>query len=334
MKKQIKLLVLVLSLALMIGAMVGINVAAEDGEVVSVEQPKIVSKSVYYGDQVYLYYAVNNSALAEGQELELLLYVEDATKIGFSILELTSSGTFDKNEISWALKDQIRVNGWNELWLPLRSASKTPDGGADKTAISYMRLFCHPIEGTNDLPIVYLDGCYFTNERDPIKFEQSEVVADEKYVLIDGETELNGLSYATRSTAVAKSGSYSLHSPSAVPRIALTFAPLDVSAYEGKYLHVSVYVEDATKFGGGQIELTSGGTCDVNEMTWELGGLITENGWNEFWLPISFESAKATGGKVDLTAVNFMRIYTNPKDGANTPEMYFDDIYFSMTKPE
>jgi len=79
MKKQIKLLVLVLSLALMIGAMVGINVAAEEGEVVSVEQPKIVSKSVYYGDQVYLYYAVNNSALAEGQELELLLYVEDPT---------------------------------------------------------------------------------------------------------------------------------------------------------------------------------------------------------------------------------------------------------------
>jgi hypothetical protein len=195
-----------------------------------------------------------------------------------------------------------------------------------------MRLFCHAVEGSTELPVVYLDGCYFTNERTPIKFEESEVVADEKYVLLDGETEVT-VTYATLSDAVVKSGAHSFHSPAGVPRIAYKFDPLDISAYENKYLHLSVYVEDATKFGGGQIELTSGGSCDINEMTWELGGRITENGWNEIWLPISFAETKATGGNVDLTAVNFLRLYTNQKDGVAPPEMYIDDIYFSMTGP-
>ncbi|MBQ8320865.1 MAG: hypothetical protein IJX92_00690 [Clostridia bacterium] len=44
------------------------------------KSPKIVSKSVSYEDNVYLYYAVNNTYLEEGQELEVLLYNEDPTK--------------------------------------------------------------------------------------------------------------------------------------------------------------------------------------------------------------------------------------------------------------
>ncbi|MBO5316117.1 MAG: hypothetical protein J6B48_06800 [Clostridia bacterium] len=44
------------------------------------KSPKIVSKSVSYEDNVYLYYAVNNTYLEEGQELEVLLYNEDPTQ--------------------------------------------------------------------------------------------------------------------------------------------------------------------------------------------------------------------------------------------------------------
>ena len=71
MKKSIKLIALAFVLALSIAMICGICVSAGGAE------PKIVSKSAYFGDQTYLYFAVNDTSLAEGEELEVLLYTEN-----------------------------------------------------------------------------------------------------------------------------------------------------------------------------------------------------------------------------------------------------------------
>ncbi len=72
MKKTSKILALVFMLALATTLLFSIGASAENEA-----SPKIVSKSAYFGDQTYLYFAVNNSTLEAGQELEVLLYTED-----------------------------------------------------------------------------------------------------------------------------------------------------------------------------------------------------------------------------------------------------------------
>ena len=73
------------------------------------------------------------------------------------------------------------------------------------------------------------------------------------------------------------------------------------------YLKLWLYISDVTKFsGGGQIEITSSGTCDTDEYSWSIPGLSLSNGWNELNLKIS--NATRTGSP-DLSAINFIRIY-------------------------
>ena len=73
MKKAAKILTLVFMFALAVTLVFGVSASAAEGS----PEPKIVSKSAYFGDQTYLYFAVNNTSLAEGDELEVLLYTED-----------------------------------------------------------------------------------------------------------------------------------------------------------------------------------------------------------------------------------------------------------------
>ena len=86
------------------------------------------------------------------------------------------------------------------------------------------------------------------------------------------------------------------------------FTSVDISAYKNGYLHFYIYCSDITKIGTqGQIEITSSGTCDVNEYNWATTQYITKTGWNDVWLDIS--SAGVTGGEADLSAINYFRIY-------------------------
>ena len=72
--------------------------------------------------------------------------------------------------------------------------------------------------------------------------------------------------------------------------------------------------------GTGQIEITSSGTCDVNESNWNVDQYITKTGWNEIWLDIS--TAGSTGGEADLTRIHFFRIYIENSSAT----FYIDNI--------
>lgn len=87
------------------------------------------------------------------------------------------------------------------------------------------------------------------------------------------------------------------------------FTSVDISEYKNGYLHFYVYCSDITKIGDqGQVEITSSGTCDVNEYNWNIQQCITKTGWNEVWLDLF--SAGTTGGAPDLSKINYLRIYT------------------------
>ncbi|MBQ8583878.1 MAG: hypothetical protein IJ488_04625 [Clostridia bacterium] len=72
-RKTAKLLVLILSLALLIGSAVGIAVSAEGAKT-----PEIISKNVYYGGNNHIMYAVDASTVNEGPVT--LYFYDDADK--------------------------------------------------------------------------------------------------------------------------------------------------------------------------------------------------------------------------------------------------------------
>ncbi len=72
-----------------------------------------------------------------------------------------------------------------------------------------------------------------------------------------------------------------------------------------------LYISDVSAINWnwpGQIEITSSGNPDSQELHWNfMSQLRLRNGWNKVTLKLS--EAEETGGKIDLSRVNFFRIY-------------------------
>lgn len=89
--------------------------------------------------------------------------------------------------------------------------------------------------------------------------------------------------------------------------VEVSFTPTDIEAYamDGG-LHFWLYLEDADALdGNGQIELTSSGTCDIEETHWFLYDFAYEDGWNEIWFP--FYTCETD--EMNYAACNYFRIY-------------------------
>lgn len=90
-----------------------------------------------------------------------------------------------------------------------------------------------------------------------------------------------------------------------------------------------VWVSDVSAMSIGQIEITSGGDCDKNELSWNTNTYLKKSGWNELYLPLS--DAGITGGAFNAKSMNYMRIYIFPKEG-KTINYYLDDIRMTNHK--
>ena len=78
---------------------------------------------------------------------------------------------------------------------------------------------------------------------------------------------------------------------------------------ETGYLTFWLYVADASKLEGGQIEISSSGGPDMMESGWFLDKSMVVDGWNYLELPI--DQATSDGGGVHLDSVNYFRITQN-----------------------
>ena len=97
---------------------------------------------------------------------------------------------------------------------------------------------------------------------------------------------------------------------------------MDVSPYStGGYLKLWVYVDNKEAVAGGQINLSSDGKAWTVYTAWDLKSRLTKNGWNLLSLPLSEMSAT---GSVDLSAINYMRVYA-----AGINALGLDNIYLS-----
>lgn len=98
------------------------------------------------------------------------------------------------------------------------------------------------------------------------------------------------------------------------------FAQTNISEFAKGYLHVKVYASNLN-FGDGQIELTSSGTCDSNEINWSFSQAIKNQGWNDVYLALP--SSGTTGGEIDLSKLNYLRIYVL---NCASSDLYIDSI--------
>jgi hypothetical protein len=129
--------------------------------------------------------------------------------------------------------------------------------------------------------------------------------------------------------AFIKEGKGSFVSTPNVVRMSYAFAPLDISEYMDGYLHLWMYIENPEDIRNGYIELTSSGTYDKDEYSFQLTQLGLQSGWNELYLPMSAPTSK---GSLNPKSFNFIRIYTQLQDGKIDHNVYFDDIRFVTEK--
>lgn len=269
--------------------------------------------------------------------LHLWVYFTDAEVFKAVELEVTSSGNCDKQEMNWQISHFRNLKqGWNEIILPLAEASNIASDFNPEKA-NFIRMFTITQDGTwGDY---YIDDVYFfryvsTGAGDEEESAPPTVTpTEEKYVIANCDTlNVEGLSGGigvTGEKAYVKEGTGAWHRAGGVDVFAIKFPEaIDISAYRNGYLHVWVWISDHTNIKSTQFEMTSGGQYDQNELNWNAKNYLTEDGWNEVWLPLS--DAGHTNGDFDFTHFNYMRLYVVPIEGNNT--YYIDDIYLTNSK--
>lgn len=109
-----------------------------------------------------------------------------------------------------------------------------------------------------------------------------------------------------------------------------TFSRQDFSDYmDGGYIHLWIYVENAAGITGGDLEFTSSGSCDKEELSWSVGSLDLKDGWNEIYLPI--DKAIRFGGDFRPERFNYVRFYFFTQGQV---KLGVDDIYLCHKVPQ
>ena len=271
----------------------------------------------------------------ENAALGLWLYFNDvASIIGTkdSIIEISSSGTFDENEYQWDLNEMIAdgslVSGWNWLELNVSDAKKTGEPNLD--GLNYIRIFTN---GTNLLAMVDDVILYDRTTYVPTQDEgfvrtlpASNADAPDYVVLDDCDNAWDGTSADTEDM---QQGKGCITASGTNINISKTFAPVDT----GLTMHEAVldfwlYIDNASALDKGEnaynaIEVSSSGTWDRNEVELSLTTMLIDgrihDGWNHISIPfaaaLAFQSdndmINKTSGTPDLSSLNFVRLMTN-----------------------
>lgn len=284
--------------------------------------------------------------------LHMWVYVTDMTNIWWTGQISLKSPTGD---LIWSTSTTLRYSGWNEIYLPLTGA--LVQGTFDASRVSAVHM-TNMVVSTIDHPEFYIDDVYLTLARidqNALPIEQTEVekfsptspsregaapnpvdeleIVDGKLMMFDCNTASGDQLLSTNPDYVKEgNGSWRVRGAKQIA-LTLTFEPIDISSFmKDGYLHMWMYIDGNAWINDGQIELSSSGTCDVQEISWNAGTYISsKEGWCELKLPLS--TAYSKDGSFDPTSLNYMRIYFFTNKGV-VPDVYIDDIYFKDDTPE
>ena len=282
----------------------------------------------------------NIEAYKDGS-VHVSLYINDIKLLKDSIyLELTSSGTWDKDEYNWEIQASQLKNGWNELYLPFKNAAVT--GKPNLKALDFVRFFTTKQE--KGLVTIF-DNVYATNKKvdnnstvTPPNTNQNTVSVDTKspygQMIASGNKKdvFSFLGFVEQTTKkgeyVEGSGAFKTIGKENLLIEAVLANAVDLSKYKDGFVHISFYISDKTCLKEDIFfEMTSSGVCDVDEYNWSISATQLQDGWNELYLP--FAKATVTGSP-NLKKINFFRAFTlNRKQGVIT---IFDNIYATYSQ--
>lgn len=236
------------------------------------------------------------------------IYVSDAASITNGQLELTSSGRADTQESSWEVTSLGLTDGWNSLQLDISGANAV-SGGLDPASFNFIRFYSYTSNadsaigidnvgfGTDSAASLVIDNCDVLGVKSDFT-GNSWVAAGVRTVAADGKD------------AVAEGdGCIYQSDPSTIIIQCSSTVGYDISSYEKDgYLMFWLYTSDSEGTSHtGQIELTSSGSPDSQEITWYVADLSNlQTGWNKIALPISTADKMSD---VDFTKINMFRIY-------------------------
>lgn len=274
---------------------------------------------------------VDISAYTEGY-MHLSVYINDVAYLGdLLILELTSSGTFDKDEFHFDIAVDGLTNGWNDIVIPMSRGGYVEN--PDLSKINYLRIYTTTDEEyakrvfiADDIRVLSASEGYVNEETSA---PNGQMIASCNTVDIFKELAWVEVTKASRQY-VEGTGALKTNGFSEVLFYGVLNNPVNISKYGKGYLHMSFFIDDVTKLAGDMaIELSSAGTPDVDEYQWNVSKAILSNGWNELWLPYN-DSTTTVIGKPDLSKIQRIRVYTiGQKEGMVT---IFDNIYATNEK--
>jgi len=238
----------------------------------------------------------------EGCHMLLTLFVSDANHFERSAngqIEIGSAGIYDSEELCWTFDQFTLRDGWQTLDLPLNIAF--PMGEIRMGKIDWFRIYHLKETGPTTLKCdevrfyynTLVDGCEDTADW------RGESLSLDEVDFKQGEASISARNKSGQ-FIIEKKYSKSYYAP---------------AKKENGYFQLWVYVSDASAFnatGDGQIEITSSGQADVNELAWPVPSL--NSGWNKVILKLS--DGITRGGDINLKAVNYFRIWKNMQDVA------------------
>ena len=246
----------------------------------------------------YKFSARNISSYMETGYLRFYLYCANINNKGdTAYVELTSSGTCDEEEINFSITSQIKNTGWNEILIELSTKQKGSSDDFDPTNCNYFRF--HLLHASC---YYYVDDISFLYDNTP----SNKITINE----CEGVSQTNGVSLSDW----RMNGSYSWRSNDSLNAVfACTFSSTNISSYMSDgYLSFYFYCQDMSTLGNVlQIELTSSGNCDHEEITYSMLNDVTHDGWNHIQIPLStIATWHGSEDEFDATRCNFFRLYS------------------------
>ncbi len=222
---------------------------------------------------------------------------------GFAMIELANEQTPVDTYVQWGIKTLPTPlqHGWTDLYLPLSAGDRKANFDLTKP-INWFRFGFARIPG----------------EPDALQIRLKDIQIIDTSILVDPPT--GGVDDWNTDYLVADVP-YTMNNPLAngvTFSVAQSFTqnPIDASAHNPKQLHLIFDADVIEQTPGdifvlsrvsGQIELTSTGHADQNEMSWGIGSVDWKAGQHTYAIP--FSTAGKTGGDIDLSNINFIRFY-------------------------
>ena len=288
------------------------------------------------------YWAAETLDISGMKYVEFDLYLTDATAYQGEtmIVELSSKG-IDEEEISFEAKYPL-VDGWNHVRLSIADNFTGKNGEINKTAWKFMRVHFSNQEATATVAegeefIIAIDNLEFNNGLTNGGAE----VAPHKVTLSDCDAKVDGWNWvgngnlkATDDADNTGSVSHTLLPGSKIKGAGAIIGLYDMDGIGGdtpdhldvtgasKYIF-EFYASEVTALADLKwvIELTSGGNCDVEEISWgdvTLGQFV-EGGLKEGWNTIVLDLTDKSGGGYRPEHWNFFRMYSNESNSVGFP---------------